>query len=90
MEGEKSELSMTEEIMLSDEAGDGVITGLEIISGVTSGIEIISGLANESARAKLSFNACSLSNCLTSSIVLVLIATVYLPCLTAVKKNIMG
>jgi hypothetical protein len=43
-------------------------------------------LANESARAKLSFKACSLSNCLTSSIVLVLIATVYLPCLTAVTK----
>ena len=86
MEGEKSELSMTEEIMLSDETGDGVNSGLEIISGVSSGIEIISGLANESARAKLSFKACSLSNCLTSSIVLVLIATVYLPCLTAVTK----
>jgi hypothetical protein len=71
MEGEKSELSMTEDIMLSDETGDGVNSGLEIISGVSSGIEIISGLANESARAKLSFKACSLSNCLTSSIVLV-------------------
>jgi hypothetical protein len=27
MEGEKSELSMTEEIMLSDETGDGVNSG---------------------------------------------------------------